>query len=208
MLINIPLSLDDNSQEILALSDRLVEQDRVIILSGTTWEDFEYFISEEYLGYRVSYQNGEITIVSPGRNHERIVQVINSLIIFYCLKFDKLYFPFGSTTLKNPPLVGKEPDVSFAFDQDKDIPDLAVEVIFSSGSILDLEKYRILGVKEVWLWKNEELIFYLLTNNTYHAIPQSYCLSNLFSADLVTFINRGFTESPITIKTDFIKQFD
>ncbi len=208
MLINIPLSIDDNSQEALAIRDRLIEQDQVLSLSGMSWSDFEKFISESTSGYRISYGNGEIIIVSPGRNHERIAEVIGDLVKAYCRKHNLLYFPFGSTTLKHPPTVGKEPDISFAFESDKDIPDLAIEVVFSSGSVADLEKYRILGVQEVWFWKNNEIVFYDLKDNTYQEITKSNCLSNLDSSNLITFVNRGLTESPLTIEADFIKQFN
>ena len=65
----------------------------------------------------------------------------------------------GLTTIKNLPLAGKEPDRSFAFEIDKSIPDLAIEVTYTSGSIADLEKYQSLGVKEVWFWRMETLPF-------------------------------------------------
>lgn len=199
MLINIPLPID---------SDLLSQQDQTLSWAGMTWPDFEKFISEEYLGYRVSYFNGVITLVSPSKNHERIAEVIGDLVKAYCRKHNLLYFPMRSTTLKNPPLVGKEPDVSFSFDTDKEIPDLAIEVIFSSGGIADLEKYQILGVREVWFWKNSEITFYQLQDNGYQKISKSSCLSNLASSNLASFVNRGFTESPLIIEADFVKQLD
>lgn len=199
MLTNISFPID---------SDRLSKQDQTLSLAGMTWSDFEKFISEEYSGYRVDYFNGIITLVSPSKNHERIAEVIGDLVKAYCRKHNLLYFPMGSTTLKNPPLVGKEPDLSFAFDTDKDIPDLAIEVIFSSGGITDLEKYKILGVKEVWFWKNNKITFYKLQGDSYQEITKSNCLPNLASLNLASFVNRGFTESTLIIEVDFIKQFE
>lgn len=188
------------SEKLPLNSIKLATQDQVLILTGMAWSDFEQLTTEEYLGYRASYRDGEITIVSPGRNHERIAKTIEILVVAYCRKYNKTYFPFGSTTLKNPPLAGKEPDTAFAFDTDKEIPDLAVEVIFSSGSITDLEKYQILGVKEVWLWKNSELTFYQLLDNGYQIITSSNCLANLNSSEFTKFVNRGLTESPLLIE--------
>ena len=203
MLINIPKV----SQPSL-FRDRLTQQDQILILSGMTWDDFEQLTSEEYSGYRISYFDGEITIVSPGRNHERIAEIINYLITAYCRQYNILYYPFRSTTLKNPPLAGKEPDVSFAFGTDKDLPDLAVEVIFSSGGVADLEKYSNLKIPEVWLWQNNEINFYQLEKNNYQVIEQSKHLSNLNSSNLIKYINRGLTESPLTIEAEFIQQFN
>ena len=91
---------------------------------------------------------------------------------------------------------------------DKDIPDLAIEVIFSSGGITDLEKYHILGVREVWFWKNNKIAFYQLQGDGYQEIINSNCLSNLTSLNLANFVNRGFTESPLIIEADFVKQFE
>ena len=113
---------------------------------------------------------------------------------------------FKETTLKNPLTAGKEPDHSFAFEVQKDIPDLAIEVVFSSGGTQDLQKYKYLGVAEVWLWQNESIKFYQLIDSQYVEIEVSYCLPKLSSAFLIEFINRGLTESPLIIEADFIEQ--
>ena len=121
MLINAKLPIS---------SDRLNQQDQTLRLAGMDWADYEQLLSEEYPGYRLSFFKGIITLVSPSKNHERIAEVISCLIMAYCRKFNLLYYPMRSTTLKQKPLVGKEPDVSYAFGTDKDIPDLAIEVVF------------------------------------------------------------------------------
>ena len=188
-------------------SKRLSKQDQTLSLSGMNWSDYEQ-ITEENNGYRISYFEGIITIVSPSQSHEVIERVISILINAYCRKYKKLYFPMGSTTLKNPFTVGKEPDTSYAFDIAKSLPDLAVEVVFSSGGTADLIKYRYLGVNEVWFWQNEQIKFYQLVNNRYIETEFSFCLSNLSSEFLIKFVNRGLTESPLTIEADFVAQLD
>lgn len=188
-------------------SEKLAQQDQTLSLSGMTWEDYEQ-ITQERSNYRVSYFDGVITIVSPSKSHEVIERVISVLINAYCRKYNLLYFPMGSTTLKNPLTVGKEPDTSYAFVTSKPIPDLAVEVIFSSGSTIDLVKYKYLRVNEVWFWQNEKIIFYQLIDSKYEAIEVSSCLSNLSSEFLIGFINRGLTESPLIIEADFTSQLE
>ncbi len=199
MLINARLPID---------IERLQLQDQTFSLSGMTWADYEKFDSEEYLGYKVSYFNGVITLVSPSKNHERIAQTIAILVVAYCRQFNLLYFPMGSTRLSNKPNAGKEPDVAYAFNTDKDIPDLAIEVIFSSGSVDDLKKYQSIGVKEVWFWKNNQITFYQLQNKDYIEISSSLFLPNLTSKTLEKFVNRGFNESPLSIESDFIRQLN
>ncbi len=197
MLINTQLPLN---------IDQLQKQDQTLSLAGMTWTDYEKFNAEEYLGYRVSYFNGVITLVSPSLNHERIAQTITILVCAYCRKFHLPYFPMGSTRLSNKPFAAKEPDVSFAFNTDKDLPDLAIEVIFSSGSIDDLNKYHALGVKEVWFWKNQKITFYQLQTQGYIEITHSQLLSNLTSDILENFTNQGLTKSPLIIEAEFLQQ--
>ena len=69
--------------------DKFVREDRILTITGAAWSDYQEFNSPEYPGYRVSYFEGEITIVSPGRNHERIAEVINRLIVAYCEKYEE-----------------------------------------------------------------------------------------------------------------------
>ena len=58
MLINTKLPFD---------LDRLSRQDQTLSLAGMSWADYEKFDSQEYPGYRVSYFNGVITLVSPSQ---------------------------------------------------------------------------------------------------------------------------------------------
>jgi Uma2 family endonuclease len=192
--LNLPLNKELNRLE-----------DQTLSLTGMTWDDFEKITLFES-NYRVSYFDGVITIVSPSLNHEKIAEIINGLVKAYCRKYNLLYFPMGSTTLKNPFTAGKEPDHSFSLEVEKKIPDLAIEVVFSSGSVRDLEKYKYLRVSEVWIWQNEEIKFYQLVDSQYVEIEVSSCLPKLSSEFLIEFINRGLGESPLTIENDFTQQ--
>ncbi|VEP16931.1 conserved hypothetical protein [Hyella patelloides LEGE 07179] len=187
-------------------TDKFAQKDQILTITGANWQDYQNFDSEEYPGYRVSYWNGEITIVSPGRNHERIAEVINRLIIAYCEKFDILDFPFRQTRLKADRQAGKEPDLAYAFNTDKDLPDLVVEVIFSSGNIDTLKaSYQMIGISELWVWQNNQITFYSLDKNNYIVVECSKLLNSLSARYFVGFINRGFIDSPSLIKKDFLR---
>jgi len=159
--------------------------DDLYLFSNVSWSEYENLLED--LGgiswCRISYLDGLLEIMAPGRKHERIKEFTGSLIATYCDEKEINYFPFGSTTLKNDKSqVGKEPDTSYAIEIDKEFPDIAVEVNQSSGSINDLEKYQRLGIKEVWIWdKNNNLEFYILTENKYRKSSKSKFLSNLES---------------------------
>ncbi len=186
--------------------DKFAQEDQILTITGASWSDYQKFESPEYPGYRVSYINGEITIVSPGRNHERIAEVINRLIIAYCEKYELQDFPFGQTRLKISGQAGREPDLAYAFNADKDLPDLAVEVIFSSGDIETLKSsYKNIGIPELWVWKDNVITFYYLEQNNYIVLKSSRILDRLESESFVKYINRGITESPSAIKKDFLQ---
>jgi len=185
--------------------DRFAQNDQVLTITEADWSDYQNFDSQEYPGYRVSYFNGEITIVSPGRNHERIAAIINDLIVAYCEKHELQYFPFGQTRLNAWGQAGREPDLAYAFSSDKDLPDLVAEVIFSSGDVETLKSsYKNIGIRELWIWKENKISFYSLEQE-YIEIETSTVLTNIRSESLVQYVNRGMTESPLTIKKDFLK---
>ncbi len=184
---------------------KFIEKEQVLTLSGATWDDYEALNSPEYDKYLISYLNNEITIMSPGRNHERIAEIIKILIVAYCRKFKIACFPFGSTRLEEKGLEGKEPDCAYAFVQDKENPDLAVEVNYTSGSIKDLTKYKYLKIKEVWLWQNQIIKFYVLKNNSYTEVDNSLNLVNIKSSKIIDFINRGLTDDVIAIEESFLQ---
>ena len=186
--------------------DRFAQNDQILTITGANWQDYQNFYSQEYLGYRVSYFNGEITIVSPGRNHERIAAVINRLIVAYCEKYKLQDFPFGQTRLNVWGQAGREPDLAYAFNSDKDLPDLVVEVIFSSGDIEILKSsYKNIGIRELWIWKENKITFYCLEQDNYTVLQASDILTTIESESFVQYVNRGLTESPLVIKKDFIK---
>ena len=77
--------------------------------------------------------------------HEKIAEVISRLIIAYCEKFEIQDFPFRQTRLEVKDYAGKEPDIAYAFNTDKELPDLVVEVIFSSGNLDERPQRGCLG---------------------------------------------------------------
>ena len=185
---------------------KFAQQDQILTITGASWSDDREFKSQEYQGYRVSYFKGEIVIVSPGRNHERIAAIIDRLIVAYCEKHEILDFPFGQTRLNSWGQAGREPDIAYAFNRDWDVPELVVEVIFSSGDVETLKSsYLNIGIRELWIWQNERITFYDLESAKYIALESSKILSALESSSFVKYVNRGITESPSIIKKEFLE---
>jgi Uma2 family endonuclease len=63
-------------------------------------------------------------------------------------------------------------------------PDLAIEVVWTSGGINKLEIYRKLGVREVWYWQKGELALYTLRRGRYVRIPRSKVLPGIDHAEV------------------------
>jgi Uma2 family endonuclease len=189
--------------------DNLQQKDKLFICSNTSWEEYEAVLQQKAnsSAYRISFLNDVLKIMSPSRNHEIIKDFIYLLIVSYCDAIELDYYPLGSTTLKQKDKsVGKEPDTSFCFNSLKQIPDLAVEVIFSSGSVEDLEKYQKLGVKEVWFWINNKLEIYVLIDDTYQQQNSSYNLADLNRKLLEKYISQVLTGNPRMLKKAFLQE--
>ena len=191
--------------------DNLQQKDKLFICSNTSWDEYEAILQQKAnsSAYRISFLNGVLKIMSPSRNHEITKDFIYLLIVAYCDAIELDYYPLGSTTLKQKDKsVGKEPDTSFCFDSLKQIPDLAVEVIFSSGSVEDLEKYRRLGVEEVWFWIDNCLEIYVLIDNSYQKQSKSKHLANLDIKLFNKYIGQVLTGNPRILKKAFLKEID
>jgi Uma2 family endonuclease len=152
------------------------------IISGVSWQDYEAVLA--YLGdspqYRVTYLDGVLELMSPSRRHERNKTGIGSLLEDYFKETRTPYFLWGSTTLrKEEKRGGTEPDESYCIGTDKDYPDLAIEVVISSGYLNKLEVYKRLGVREVWFFKNNQFEVFCLREQEYELVQNSELLPNL-----------------------------
>jgi Uma2 family endonuclease len=189
--------------------DNLQQKDKLFICSNTSWDEYDAILQQKAnsSAYRISFFNGVLKIMSPSRNHEIIKDFIYLLIVSYCDAIELDYYPLGSTTLKQKDKsVGKEPDTSFCFNSLKEVPDLAVEVIFSSGSVEDLEKYQKLGVKEVWFWINNRLEIYVFIDDAYQKQNNSYNLSSLDDRLLEKYISQVLIGNPRMLKKAFLTE--
>ncbi len=153
------------------------------LTNDVSWLQYETFLNKlgDSLKFRVKYLDGVLEIMSPSRNHERIKKRIAQLLEVYFEEKNILTYPTGSMTLKNQvKRGGLEPDESYCIHSDKEFPDLAIEVVVTSGGLDRLNIYQRLGVKEVWFWENEAIsIYYLTDNNDYQLVKESVLLPEL-----------------------------
>jgi Uma2 family endonuclease len=178
-LESLNLSLDDPEER--------------LILSGVSWHDYEKLLAHfgDRAKYRVSYLEGMLEIMSPSRRHEVSKKDIARLLEVYLEEAEIDFWALGSTTFRRrQDEAGKEPDECYCIGTEKDFPDLAIEVVLTSGGINALELYRRLGVKEVWFWQQQGLqIYHLSDRGQYQEHPASQLLPNLDLSLLASYVN-------------------
>ena len=127
------------------------------ITSGISWRYYETLLNRlgDNTGVRVKYCDGVLEIVSPSRRHESGKTRIGTLLEIFFLETEIDYFPMGSATLRSQTdLSGIEPDESYCIGEEKALPDIAIEVVTTSGGLNKLTAYGRLGIPEVWFWQD------------------------------------------------------
>jgi Uma2 family endonuclease len=170
------------------------DHDGLIVLDGATWADFQRFmeIRGDRSAPRFAYLEGRLEIMAPSRSHEWIKSMIGRLIEAWCIERGVAITPYGSWTLEDKAVDrGAEPDECYVVgdEEDPDRPDLAIEVVWTSGRIDKLEIYRKLGVREIWYWRRGQLDLYALRGDRYEPIAGSEVLRGIDHAQLLQFID-------------------
>jgi Uma2 family endonuclease len=86
-------------------------------------------------------------------------------------------------------LVRRQADESYEIGENRNRPDLAIEVVITSSGINKLEAYKRLEITEVWFWEKECLSFYVLRGDHYELVQQSEVLSDLNIQQLMQALN-------------------
>jgi Uma2 family endonuclease len=174
--------------------------DQLIRFSGVSWDDYQRLLDMrgDHSAPRIAYLEGEVEIMSPSQTHEAIKSMIGRLIEVYCLERDIPFSTYGSWTLQaRDRSRGAEPDECYVFGEAAATrdqpPDLAIEVVWTSGRIDKLDIYRQLGVAEVWYWRQGRIQPYRLRGERYEPVAASEVLPGLDLERLT-----GFVEAPTT----------
>lgn len=161
------------------------------ITSGVSWQAYEKLVAllNNNSHYRIAYLSGTLELISPSRSHELDKKAIARLLEAY---FEENRIPFwglGSTTFrKEDEQAGKEPDDCYCIGTDKEFPDLAIEVVYTSGGVDTLEIYKRLDVREVWFWQNNQFQVYCLQDNDYQQQSKSQLLPDLDLSQLAQYV--------------------
>ena len=142
------------------------------LLHNVPWETYQSLRAANPSGHlRMTYDNGELEIMSPSRKHERIAVLLGRMIDQWTMHN---HIPVGAgrntTFTREDILKGLEPDNCYWITnelimRDRDEvnltidppPDLAIEVDISRSSISKVPIYQSLGVPELWRWRFDAL---------------------------------------------------
>jgi Uma2 family endonuclease len=163
-----------------------------ILIDGLSWREFK--TAEQLLdrpGIRLSFLDGTLEIQKmPGKTHETFKKRIAALVEIYLEYAEIDFVPTGSMTLENEAgQVKWKADESYELGQNRSRPDLAIEVVITSGGIDKLTAYKRLQIPEVWFWEKGALAIYQLCQTGYQPIQRSAILPGLEISLLVQCIN-------------------
>lgn len=158
--------------------------DQRFIHSGISWEQFKLIEQgfSESPGIKLFYYKGEVEILAVSPEQEFFSRTICTLLAIYCAENEIEFAPTGSFTQEQERVVSAQADESFFIGKRLTLnspPDLCIEVIFTSGNVKKLERYRVLGVAEVWFWEDGVLALYRLGAGGYEKIDSSVVLPDL-----------------------------
>jgi Uma2 family endonuclease len=177
------------------MSIPLLEQpteEKLVTLKDVTWEQFKAIEAqlEDNRNVRLSYLSGILEIMAPiGEKHEEVKRTLGYLLEAYMKQLGIRFYKRGGFTIEAPGYASGTPDESYSIGTEKEVPDIVIEVIVTSGTINRTELYKPKKVPEVWFWKSNEIkIFRLNEDGEYQEVDRSGFFPELDPALLLHYI--------------------
>jgi len=151
---------------------------------------------DDQSGLKMTYLDGTLELERPSRFHEEAKTIIRRLLGVWAMGRDLDLRGFGGATFRREAKErGLEPDECYKLGklEDRDVPDLAIEVIVSSGLVDKMAVYAGLGVAEVWEWRPSTctITVHRLAGGNYERRDRSELLPELDLALLSSFVLPG-----------------
>ena len=142
------------------------EPEERLILCGLSWQRYlalDKAMGDDRPGPRFYYLDGDLEIMTTSNEHERIKKWIAGLMDIYFEEIGIEIMPRGQATMRLAlKQAGAEPDESWCLGEEKEFPDLILEIALTSGGVSKLELYRRFHVPEVWIWREGGLRVFAL----------------------------------------------
>jgi Uma2 family endonuclease len=189
-----------------------------VLLHGVSWATYEALLADmEDRAIRLTYDQGELEIMAPSDEHERIKTLIGRLVEAMTEVLEIPIRSAGSTTLRRElKRRGLEPDECYyvahesimrgrdTMDLDVDPPpDLAIEVNINRSCLDRFGIYAAIGIPEIWRLEDGKIQAYALTDAQYTAVDNSPSFPFLPLAEL----SRILRQRNDTDETTWIRSF-
>lgn len=169
-------------------------EDQRIEWHGVTWSEYEALLAirGDRPGTRITYREGELEIRSPSAEHSATKKMLARLIEAYADERGTDLNSYGTWTVRSAPKAcGIEADECYVLGTHRPaVPDLAIEVAWTSGGIDKLDVYAGLGVREVWVWEDERLRVFILGESAYQVRERSALLPDLDIELVASYVGR------------------
>lgn len=190
-----------------------------VIFDDVKWETYLALAAETRRpGKRITYDQGVMEIMSPGKLHENAAALIRRTIDVFTMEHDIDVTSVASTTFKRDDLKrGFEADGSYYIAnanavRGKDVidltvdppPDLVIEVDITRSSLNKFGIYGRLGVPEVWRYDGFAIEINLATGDeSYTLSKRSRALPDFPIDEMLCVLERRHDESETTLIRNF-----
>ncbi len=169
--------------------------DHRVLLRGVSFEQYEGLLASrgESASPRMIFLEGDLEIMSPSRSHESIKKLWSRLLEAYAEERGIELVGTGAWTLRSETRDrGLEPDESYfvGLSAGRIVPDLALEVVWTSGLLDKMEVYRGLGIREVWVWRDGRIETNVLRNGAYERTSKSELLPEVEHGEIAILLGR------------------
>jgi Uma2 family endonuclease len=191
MAVTTQLAVTIMSLQLQDTPAHLPLEERLVTLQGVTWEQFKAIDAnlEDVRDVRLSYLQGVLEIMSPiGDKHETVKSTLGALLEAYMRYKNIRHYIRGGFTLESPGYASGTPDESYSIGVRRELPDLVIEVIITSGSIDRKELFHPLNIPELWFWKANQLQVFCLNTEQYEETSRSQVFPDLDLALLLKYI--------------------
>jgi Uma2 family endonuclease len=177
-----------------------------LVLHGVPWATYERLLRAfaDRPGVRLTFDRGTLEIMTLSYEHERLVHLLDRLVVALTEELNLPLQGGGSTTLRRRRRKrGLEPDECYWIASEPRVrgkrtidlrvdasPDLALEIDITHSSLDRLAIHAALGIPEVWRVEGQALVCHLLGSDGRYAVSaQSRAFAGLATADLVPFLD-------------------
>jgi len=172
-----------------------------VVLHNISWHTYQRLLEErgDCSAPRLTYDRGELEIMSPTAKHEVVNESIKLLVNLISMEIGPILWGLGSTTFAREDIErGFEPDSCFYVRNESQIrgkeridlsvdpvPDIVVEIDITSSSVKKRAVFAHFGVPEVWRYDGTKIEILILTGETYLRSDASLVLP-VFTAEALT----------------------